>query len=405
LTSRWPESAGIDENLAEELRASGRELERRAEPGFAEFSTHEYLAARFESLGFTVRTFGGIPGFAAESAGGGPRTPVRTIALVADMDGLPDPGSPEGAYIHSCGHHMQTTALYGAARILADRGSEALEHLSFIAAPAEEYIDFESREELRRAGVIRHLSGKQELLARGEFEGFRRVVSTHAAGFSDPLFVSSVLGMGGFEVMRITFTGKSSHAGAHPHKGINAQNAAALFLHACAFLRESFDESAHIRIHPVLTLPVGQSVNIIPGSASVETYVRAASPEAISLTAGKLSAAAEGCARAIGASTNVSVTRGYAPFTADREMHQLLKSTAEEMGIPFIEEDYSAASSDMGDVSQAIPSVMLGLPGVNGLFHNPLFRVTDETAAYVLPAAVLARYLETLVQNAGPVTG
>ena len=67
--------------------------------------------------------------------------------------------------------------------------------------------------------------------------------------------------------------------------------------------------------------------------------------------------------------------------------------------IPFIEEEYSAASSDMGDVSQTLPSIMLGLPGVNGLFHNPGFRVTDEKAAYVLPSVVLARYLEKLVAD------
>ncbi len=78
-------------------------------------------------------------------------------------------------------------------------------------------------------------------------------------------------------------------------------------------------------------------------------------------------------------------------------MHSQLRDVVEELGITFIEEEYSAASSDMGDVSQAFPSIMLGLPGVNGLFHNPLFRVTDEKAAYLLPPVVLARYLEKLV--------
>jgi metal-dependent amidase/aminoacylase/carboxypeptidase family protein len=91
------------------------------------------------------------------------------------------------------------------------------------------------------------------------------------------------------------------------------------------------------------------------------------------------------------------VVPGYAPFKADLKMHSRLRTAVEELGIPFIEEDYSAASSDMGDVSQIIPSIMLGLPGVNGLFHNPGFRVTDEQAAFILPSVVLARYLEKLV--------
>jgi amidohydrolase len=391
--SSWLEDPFVSDDLITDLVATGAELQSRAEPGFRETSTHRCLAGRFESLGFHIEAVESIPGFIARAGASRPAG-EKQIAVIADMDGLPDPGG--GGYIHSCGHQMQTTALYGAARILSTKKSAALSRLAFLAIPAEEYVDLEGREELRRRGQIRHLSGKQEFLERGLFKDFHRVVSTHAAAFGQPEFISSVLGMGGFEVMRFVFTGRSSHAGAHPHKGINAQNAAALFLQACAFLRESFDEAHHIRIHPILTLPEGQSVNVIPGSAFVETYVRGAAPEAISLTCGKLKAAAEGSALSIGARVDVEVVKGYAPFNADREMHCILEEVVSEMNLPFIQEEYASASSDMGDVSQVLPSIMLGLPGVNGLFHNPDFKVTDEKAAYVLPSVVLARYLERL---------
>lgn len=392
--SNWFDKSRISETQATDIRNAGRELWKRAEPGFKEITTNEYLIGLFSGLGFNIDTFDSIPGFIASAPGA---TPV--MAVIADMDGLPNPGDESGAYIHSCGHHMQTANIYGAARLLSDTDSPALESLAFIAVPAEEYIDLESREELRLQGNIRHLSGKQELMDRGVFNRFSHVISTHAAGFQEPEFISSVLGMGGFEVLRFTFTGKAAHAGAHPHKGINAQNAASLFLQASAFLRESFHETDHIRIHPLLTLPQGQSVNIIPDTAFVETYVRAANPEAIAATTAKLKAAAAGCAASIGAVATTVTIQGYAPFIADLKLHARLRETVESLDIPFIEEEYSAASSDMGDVSQAIPSIMLGLPGVNGLFHNPGFRVTDEKAAFILPSVVLARYLEDLLRK------
>lgn len=386
--------ADITEAQSTDILEAGRKLWERAEPGFLENTTHDYLAGLFADLGFSISTFDGIPGFIASVPDANPR-----IALIADMDALPVPGDRNGTYIHSCGHHMQMCNLYGAARILKDNASTALVDIAFIAAPAEEYIDFNRREPFRLSGAVTHLSGKQELLHRGMFNNLEMVVSTHGAGFSQKRYISSVRRMSGFEVLNFTFTGKAAHAGAQPHKGINAQNAASLFLQAGAFLRETFAEEDHIRIHPVLRLAEGQSVNIIPETAFVETYVRGGTPEAIALTTAKLKAAAEGCARAIGASVDIEMIPGYAPFSVDETMHESLRSLVEEMGEAFIDEEYGAASSDMGDVSQAVASVMLGLPGSNGMFHNPGFRIVDEEAAFILPSRIVAGYLEVLAKK------
>ena len=164
-----------------------------------------------------------------------------------------------------------------------------------MAVPAEEFIDFDIRRKLKAEGKIEHLSGKLELLHRGYFDHAEYVIATHAAGGEYTRFINSVLNMSGFKIMNFRFKGRSAHAGAAPHLGLNAQNSAALFLQACAFLRESFREDDHIRIHPVLRLPEDQSVNLIPAAASVQTYVRAASMKEVNTTVDKLRAAAEGC--------------------------------------------------------------------------------------------------------------
>lgn len=67
------------------------------------------------------------------------------------------------------------------------------------------------------------------------------------------------------------------------------------------------------------------------------------------------------------------------------------------MGIPFTEEEFSSASSDVGDISQYKPTIMFGMPGCNGKFHNPDFRITDPETAFALPGRYLARYLKNLV--------
>ncbi len=379
-----------------ELISLGRQLWDNAEPGFFEINTHKILSKKFKEMGFEIQEFENIPGFTATIDG---ISETKPIALISDMDALPLPGDSENRYIHSCGHHVQMTTLYGSALLLKKENPELLKEIAFIAIPAEEYIDFDKREELIKDKRISLMSGKLELIKRNIFEAKKIVIATHSAPHSSKRFISSVLNMAGFEVMQFSFHGKASHAGAAPHLGINAQNAASLFLQACAFLRENFDEDKHIRIHPVLRLDNNQSVNLIPEHVLVETYVRAADTAAVDLVVEQLSEAASGCAGAIGAKVAISVHQGYAPFKADLALHELIKETADDLDIEFIEEEYSSASSDAGNISQIKPTVMLGLPGVNGKFHNPDFRVTDEEAAYVFPSEFLVKYLKKVVDS------
>ena len=379
MSSLFP--LGQNEPAVDDLITLGRTLFDHAEPGFFETETHRILVDCFSDLDFSVQELAGIPGFIASEDG---KTRNKTVALLADMDGLPT--GVGGGYQHSCGHHLQMTALYGTARNLRHSAPDLLSRIAFIATPAEEYLDFDRRETLRHQNRIGHYSGKQELIQRGLFRSFRRIVATHAAQMESDRMVSSVLKMNSFEVLRFNFRGTSAHAGAHPHLGRNAQNAASLFLQACAFLREEFPEDRHIRIHPVLRLKPDQAVNFIPDLALVESYVRAVDRETVREVVDRLCAAAQGCAKAIGLEVETERIPGYAPFSVDLELHDLLRSTAEEEGVEFVEEEFSTASSDMGDVSQIKPSIIVALPGTNGRFHSLEFRVVDEQAGYVFPS-------------------
>lgn len=375
----------------------GELLWNTPEPGFFELETHKILLACFRELGYSVEEFCDFPGMVASSGGDISQKP---LFLISDMDALPNPSNGEATYIHSCGHHQQMVALVETARLVAELGGDLLDRVAFLAIPGEEYIELPRRRALKEEGKISFLSGKLELLHRGYFAHSPYVVSTHSASPRGSCFINSVLKMSGFKVVSFRFVGQSAHAGAQPHRGINAQSAASLFLQASALLRERVIEEAHVRFHPIITLPENQSVNLIPATAYGETYVRAASSEEVENWVEKLATAAEGCAKAVGARVEVDVQPGYAPFEAAPQLHTLAGRVAEREGVLFTEEEYSSASSDVGDISQCTPTIMLGLPGSNGKFHSPDFQILDPDTAFRFPGKYIASYLLELLEHA-----
>ncbi|MFP4331136.1 MAG: M20/M25/M40 family metallo-hydrolase [Spirochaetaceae bacterium] len=370
----------------------GRRLWATPEGGFIEWKTQKLLVEGFTAQGFEVEPFGEIPGFLARWPG----ADRPKVALISDMDALPLGG---GRYRHMCGHHQQLTALLGTASEMRSSAPDLLEVVSFIAFPGEEYVELERREEIRAAGTITYLSGKQEMLHRGLLDGYRAVIATHTAGLPAKPSINSVRRMNGFEELAFLFRGLSAHAGAAPHNGRNAQNAGSLFLQAAAFLRERFREEEHIRIHPVLRLPPEQPVSFIPDTVRVETYVRGATPEAVGRTTDELIQAAEGCATAIGVEVEVTRRPGYLPLKTNETLHRLVGETASELGIPFDDEAFGSASTDVGDISQRIPAVIVGLPGTNGALHRPDFQTVDEELAYEFPPRFLIPYLRNVIAH------
>ena len=89
-------------------------------------------------------------------------------------------------------------------------------------------------------------------------------------------------GCNGCVTKNITFKGISAHAGGSPENGRNALYAATCALNSVNALRETFTDNDHIRFHPIIT-EAGLAVNAIPETAKVESYVRGASFDAITM--------------------------------------------------------------------------------------------------------------------------
>jgi amidohydrolase len=367
-------------------------LEKLPETGFQEYSTMEtlrkFIEYQLSDCNIKMETGIARTGLVATA---GPETSPE-IVLIADMDALKTHDAPEGL-MHSCGHHAQMAVMLAVfAAICKENIPEKCGfRLSFVATPAEEYTEMNFRQELRKKGDIKYLSGKQELIRLGIFDSASCVIKYHSMSNS-PERVATVNGtLNGFIAKQALFQGKAAHAGSAPHKGINALNAASIALMAIHASRETFQDEDHIRVHPILKED-GMTVNTVPEHVLIETYIRGATIEAIADAAHKIDRALVSGALATGSAVKISTTPGYQPFIPSLSLGELLKeSVAHFLPSNLIDlHDHSYASDDIGDVALLVPSCQLGFSGFSGMIHTANFKVHDPDQAYIQPARIIA---------------
>ena len=310
---------------------------------------------------------------------------------------------PETHAVHACGHNAQCAILLGVAAAMKEPG--ALDGLCgsirFMAVPAEELIELGFREELRKQGVIRYFGGKVEFISRGYFDGVDMAMMIHSGKLPEGKTLSVSQGCNGCITKNITFKGVASHAGGSPEAGKNALYAATCGLNAVNAIRETFVDSEHIRLHPIIT-EGGAAVNAIPERTKVETYVRGASYEAIVEYNKKLNQAMAGSAAAIGATVLLEDRPGYFPLNNDKNLNALAKEAMEAIGGPGCVEEtdhWDTGSTDMGDVSSIMPAVHPYGAGAIGTGHGMDYYIDDPERACVAPAKCLLIMADRLLSN------
>lgn len=371
-------------------------------PGYKEWAAHEYLKAEFEKLGYDLVCAGDIPGFYTDLDTG---KPGPTVLLMGELDSLivaSHPAcDPTTKAVHACGHHAQVAGLLGAAAALKEPG--ALDGLCgkirLMAVPAEELIEIEWREEQRKAGKIRYFGGKQEFIARGYMDGVDFNTLIHTA--NTPAGTCKITrGQNGFITKTITFHGFSVHAAA-PSKGINALYAANAAMTAINALRETFKESEHIRVHPIITMG-GTVVNAIPETVTMESFVRGATVEAITRENAKINRAIAASALAMGANVTISDRPGYMPNNNDPECKKVaLAAMTEVVGAEnaFDSDSWGNGSTDMGDMSTIIPTAYLHVGGAVGTAHGNNYYIADVESCCVNAAKILVLETRMMLEN------
>ena len=387
-------AAEIIDAKADELTAIAKTILNNPEPGFRELKTARLVAEQFGALGMQPRSGLAVTGVRADASGtsAGP-----TLAILGELDSLivsdhphADPGT--GA-AHACGHHCQIAMMLGAATALTNH--DVLDNLAgriaFMAVPAEEYIEIEYRDDLRRAGKIEFLGGKPELVKLGEFDDVHLAMMLHTTSNPAEKLMCISNTNNGTVAKRIQFIGRASHAGGAPHLGINALNAAMMAMTAINFNRETFRDEDSIRVHPIITKG-GEAVSAVPADVRMETFVRGRTVEALMDANAKVDRALKAGAMAVGAQVKIQTIPGYMPLQQNKAMAEIFRANAAELvgeeNVGYV--DHRGGSTDMGDISRLMPVIHPYVGGATGLGHGATYVVEDSALAVIKGAKVLA---------------
>lgn len=385
----------IEENK-ERLIEIGNWLYANPEPGFREEKTAGCVKKVLEDCGLSVRDHVAYTGVKATAKG---KSHHINLALMGELDSLIMPRHPKADPVtgacHGCGHHAQLTTILGVAMGLVETG--LLQHLdgdlTFIGVPAEEVVEQDYRNELREVGKIRFLSGKQEMLALGEFQDVDIVFCSHIMGQTEQPHSWVGHSWNGVIHKTVRFTGKAAHAGLAPEKGINALQAAICGLNNLNGLRERFRDDDHVRVHYIFTKG-GDSANVVPDDVRLEFGVRASTVEAMQKANEMVNQALQNGADTIGAMVEIEDTGSYLPCHQNEQMCQLYTANAKALlgdeNAENVFGSHRGSSTDCGDVASLIPTIHPYFGGAVGSPHGADFDIINPYAAYVVPAKIAA---------------
>src|SRR5687767_5353849 len=284
--SRRTAMSTVKDSIVQAVDRLGNDLEQlsRRIHGHPELAYQEVKAAGW------LCDFLGVQGFKVERGVAGVDTAFRatietgegpTIAILCEYDALPAIG-------HACGHNVIAASGAGAGAALAavqDRLPKG--RLLVIGTPAEE------------GG-----GGKVKLVRGGVFKDVDAAMMIH--GWDAWIGHQDLLG-----IVRVAFefTGKAAHASADPWEGVNALDAVIQTFNNVGMLRQQMRPTA--RVHGIVTAG-GSAANIIPEFAACVFYVRAAEIAYMWDLLARVTACAEGAAKATGTTLNTNVMRDTA---------------------------------------------------------------------------------------------
>ncbi len=334
-------SNSVIETSKQALFDLSKDVHAHPELNYEEFYSSNALAGFLEQHDFQVeRGIGGVEtAFRATipcGAGAGP-----TIAVLAEYDALPEIG-------HGCGHNLIAMAAMGAALGLQANAQDLPGRIEIIGTPAEE------------GG-----GGKIRLLEAGVFDGIDATLSSHP--FSNRTIVPGVspkgeswsLAMVGYRYM---FHGRAAHAAAAPEAGINALNAVIHLFTGIDALRQHLRDD--VRMHGVIT-DGGTAPNVVPEFAAANFMLRSRDGRYLSdEVVGKVMQVAEGAAAMTGSRLEVEE---FYPFYENVQpnltLAQAVGANLQALGVrlddPIPGRPGSGASTDFGNVSQAMPAYEL----------------------------------------------
>jgi amidohydrolase len=338
------------ERAREQLLDLSHRIHAEPELGMEEERACAWLSDALAGAGFTVeRGVGGLD--TAFSARSGPG-PLRVV-VCAEYDALPGIG-------HACGHNVIAAMSVGAGLGLAAVADDVGVEVTVLGTPAEE------------GG-----GGKIILLEQGAFAGAHAAMMVHPSPFD--VVEMPIIAV---DQLNVTYTGKAAHSSAFPELGVNAADAMVVAQTAIGLLRQHLRASD--RVHGIVTKG-GDAPNVVPARTEGTWLVRAHDLEELRDVEAKVMRCFEAGALATGA--NLEVTPEHPPYAEmhhDPALASLYRANAEALGREFLDFgnlERTAGSTDMGNVSLAVPSIhpSIGIDSLPAVNHQPEFTAQCRT--------------------------
>ena len=320
------------ERGAGEALALARWMSAHPELSLEERETSARYVAHLEQHGFAVESGSAGLETAFLACRGSVQAPM-TVALLAEMDALPELG-------HACGHNLSGPASLLAATALTAVVPEDDLRVLVVGCPAEE------------TGV-----GKRRLVAAGVFDAADAAMMAHAADMrrAHRLF----LGNRKFEFV---FHGRAAHAAAYPEQGVNALDGVIALFVALGLLRQQLPGG--VRVHGVVS-DGGRAPNVIPERAAARIWVRALDDDELAEAATRVVRAAEGAATATGTRLEILEAESSSPpMRPNRALAAVYRRQLERLGLCETNHapDQAIGSSDITHVSRALPTIHPNFP-------------------------------------------
>ena len=313
------------QNLKERLCEISEYIYHNPELGNEEFKAVEKLTSFLDEHNFKIeKEFLGLK--TAFRAVYDSNKPGLTVGYLCEYDALPEIG-------HGCGHNMIGTMSAGAGVILSKIVDKVGGRIIIYGTPAEE------------------TNGAKVVFAEnGVFEELDAAMILHPSDKTTKSGTSMAL-----YPLQFTYRGRTAHAAGCPQDGINALNSVIQLFNGIDALRQHV--TPDVRMHGIITNG-GVAANIVPDEAVAQFYFRAAKKETVMDVVEKVKKIAEGAALMTGAT--LEMERFELPYD-NLETHENLSEAFNEnlrsLGITDIVENKDFGSSDIGNVSQIVPTI------------------------------------------------
>jgi amidohydrolase len=345
-----------------------RDIHQNPELGNREFRTAGKVAEHLKALGFDdVKTGVAHTGVVGTLKGA---KPGPTIALRADMDGLPvsektglsfastakaQYNGEEVSVMHACGHDTHVAILMGAAEVLANNRDKLSGTVKFFFQPAEEGppADEEGGATLMiKEGVLDGSDAPEAIFGLHAWPARAGTINYRSGSF-----------LAAADSMHITVTGRQTH-GSSPWRGVDPIFAAGQIMTAIqAIPSRQLDITKGPAVITIGSIHGGVRHNIIPDSVEMTGTIRTFDAGVRESLIAKLRKTVDLVAEASGATATVTIDP-YGPVTSNDPLllQRLLPTIRDAAGAENVmEHPLITGAEDFAHFQARIPGLYLML--------------------------------------------